>query len=136
MQTTGGFHDQVIKAFSHVTENIVHDTKDFDAANAVLYPDAFFRDLPVLFFLLYAQLLSFWFFGRLVSGGVFGLIALEACVFPKFAPFWKRNILLIGQFLVVLFSFTGFTQNFDLARSFVAHHIVLDRMPFLLSAVM
>jgi hypothetical protein len=35
----------------------------------------------------------------------------------------------------MLFTFKGITQNFDLSCSFVAHYIVLDRMPLFLSAV-
>jgi len=51
MQTTGGFHDQVIGSLSHVAENIAHDAKRFYTAYTVFYTDALFRDLSVLFFL-------------------------------------------------------------------------------------
>lgn len=99
MQTTGGFHDQAIEPRSHIAGNSVLDAENFDTAITVFYPDAHFRDLFILFFLFYGQLLPFWSIGRLVNGGVFRLISLKTRILPKFTPFWKGYFLLTGQFL-------------------------------------
>jgi hypothetical protein len=42
MQTTGSFHDQVIKILTHIAKNLMHDAKDFDPADAVFNPDTLF----------------------------------------------------------------------------------------------
>jgi len=56
MQTTGNFHDHIVKARAQVAENVSHNAKDLDCAQRVLNADAHAGDSSVMGFVLSRQL--------------------------------------------------------------------------------
>ena len=65
MQATGDLHDQIIKAFPHVAEDIVDNPKDFHAAERVFNQDAVFGNEAVRGFFFQREVAAFGLLDRL-----------------------------------------------------------------------
>ena len=59
MQTTSGFHDQIIKALAQVAKDLMDDAKGLHAADAVFHPNAMSRNNGISRSLFRGQVTSF-----------------------------------------------------------------------------
>ena len=131
MQSTSGFHHQVIITLPQIAEDMVGDAEDFNSPDAMLDRNTLARDARIVFLFRCGQLFAFGFLLGLHNLYAWRGIALKTGILPQGTPWRKRNVLVIGQFLIMLFAFDGSTEHLDFAGTFVGHQIVLDRVPLL-----
>ena len=136
MQTTGCFHDHIIKTSTDVAKDITHAVVDLDPTDAMLNAYALAgNDRIVVGLLLHCQFTAFGLLLGLKGLDLTRFVALKTGVFTELAAGWKAQALFIGQLRIVLLACPGRTENLDLTRAFVTDAVILDRVPFLLATV-
>ena len=133
MQTTGCFHDHIIKTSTDVAKDITHAVVDLDPTDAMLNAYALAGNDCIVGLLLHRQFTAFGLLLGLKGLDLIRFVALKTGVFPELAAGWKAQALFIGQLRIVLLACPGRTENLDLTRAFVTDDVILDRVPFLLA---
>jgi signal transduction histidine kinase len=135
MQATSRFHHQIIKSSPQVAKDGAHNMVNLDTTNTVLNADALAGNAGILCFLFGCQLSAFGFLLGLKGLHLLRVIALKTGILPQLAAWWKAHSVFIGHLLVMGLALPGGTERFDLAGAFITDDVVLDRVPFLLAAV-
>ena len=135
MQAAGDLHDAIEEAGLAVAEQLSRDAVDLGTADTVLYTYSFFANGLVLLFLCLRELSVARFLLRLMSRRMLWLVSLVTGVFPYMTAGRKRPIFLVGQLLIMFLARHRLTQYLDLLRAFIGDDRILDRMSFLLAAV-
>ncbi len=135
MQTARDLHDQIIETEAQITEGIGHDMKDLDPTQGVFNPNAALRDLGIEAFVGRGQFATFRLLLRLKGHHVGWFVSLKTGVLPQLTAGRENKRLSVRQRLIVLFAGHGGTEHLDFAGPLVTDDVILDGVPFLLTAV-
>jgi len=72
---------------------------------------------------------------RLITGCVFRFISLKACVFEKYAAFWKNRIFLIHYLFVMFFSFISTAKVYCFSGDNIGNDVIFYRMALFFTTV-
>ena len=135
VQATCYDHDAVDKVGFPIAVDVTHDAVDLGSTNAVFDTDVFSSNSLVLFFLSGRKFATPGFLLGLLRDGIFRFVALIAGIFPDLTAGGETPVFFVSQLLVVLLAWHGFAEHLDLLGTLVADDGVLDRVAFLLTAV-